>query len=75
MWTGDRAIKTVRVYQNKEIIKTESFGTGGNTNGTIEGDTGIQREGDIIKVELIDLYGYVYSEERSISENGITIPD
>lgn len=68
-WTGERPIKKARVYQNKEIIKTEDFWSGSNINGTIEGDTGIQRSGDIIRVELIDSYGYSYSEERSVSDS------
>ncbi len=65
-WIGDRKIRTLRILQNKEIIQNISYGTGGTTDGNISLSTGLLRQGDILSIELIDEFWFLYSDKKSI---------
>lgn len=72
-WIGDRKIRTIRVYQNSEVLKEIQYDTGSTENGNLTVDTGILKLGDIMKVEIIDAFGFKYTESKSVWESEMPV--
>lgn len=47
-------MKSVRVYQNSEVLKEIRYDSGASENGDLVVDTGILKMGDIMKVDILD---------------------
>jgi penicillin-binding protein 1A len=67
-WIWDRKIRTIRVYQNSEVLKEIQYGSWSSTNWTLQVDTWIMKIWDIMKVETIDEFWFQYNESQSIWE-------
>jgi penicillin-binding protein 1A len=65
-WIGDRKIRTLRVYQDAEVLKEIVFGTWALENWSFTIDTGIMKIGDVMKVEIVDEFWFKYSESQNV---------
>lgn len=64
-WIGDRKINTLRVLINDILKKEFTYGTGANERLTESTGIDTVNQGDIIKVELVDVYGFKYTEMKT----------
>jgi penicillin-binding protein 1A len=64
-WIWDRKIATLRVLINDVLKKEFTYGTGANERFTETSTIDSINQWDIMKVELIDMYGFKYTEMKS----------
>lgn len=68
-WIGDRNIISLRVLQDNKELRSTAFGSGAQKSGKERVSLSLLNGSSVITVEVIDQYGFKYTESKTVIAN------
>ena len=66
-WIGDRKIQKFQIKYGIDTINPTDYGSGGKANGSQRSTLNLKNGENTITIELTDIYGFIYSESKTLS--------
>lgn len=69
-WKGHRAIAKISIKYDDKVLLENTYGSGGKKEGSERIATNLPQWEDVIHVDVVDIYGFRYTESKSILIGG-----